>query len=432
MDLMLLAGALVAFILVIWFWVTLGARMWRQRERNAFAEKAAHDEVAPKGRFAVYLRAFRYPAFIGLDLNLSQQLKTLILNRNTGTDGRNGMRPLEAALADILDRDLPVIGLGRPHGGVTGSGAGLVRTTDAEWKDVATRLLDRCTVIVMSPAGTAGTAWEIEQLGARPEWREKTIYFMPNYQIELIRVLQPFVAGYEFLFGTGRFVTAKKTEKDKERVAGSVVAYAVWLPLRAAFSLLMAFVRFYIDLAFAGLLLFQRFAQSYGLRARWGKARRAGRKVGLVFPGYAAKGRIFTLDEHGKPHKLADLDDISPAKLKQAVLHFAKDAEKLAERRALMAPVLPQQPEPAAFTDFGEPALAQPSPEAPPQPAPIGGFGDESMAARPEPTGDQAAAEPQPQDASADGAMPAAEPEQAPETAPVTPPLASQAPPAAA
>lgn len=391
MNLMLLAGAIVAFILVIWFWVTLGARMWRQRERNAFAEKAAHDEVAPKGRFAVYLRAFRYPAFVGLDLNLSQQLKTLILNRNTGTDGRNGMRPLESALADILDRDMPVIGLGRPHGGVRGSGAGLVRTSDAEWKEVATRLLDRCTVIVMSPAGTKGTAWEIEQLGARPEWREKTIYFMPNYQVELIRVLQPFVASYEFMFGTGRFTSARKAEKDKARAAGSIVAYALWLPLRALFSLAMAFLRFYVDIAFAGLLLFQRFAQSYGLRARWGKARRAGRRVGLTFPSYSAKGRIFTLDEHGKAHKLADLDDISPDALKQAVLHFAKDAEKLAAHRATSAPTaMDAAPTESAAhreargSSIADQSMAQPMQTSPQAAlAPRGAtIADESMAAR--------------------------------------------------
>lgn len=322
-----------AIVLIVWFWVAIGARMWRQRERNAFADKLARDEVPPKGPFAVYLRAFRHPAYVAIDQDLGSQLKTLIVNRHTGTDGRSGVRPLESVLAELLDKDMPLVGLGRPSAGLSKTGAGLVRTSDAEWKDLVTSLLDRCSLIVMTPAGTAGTAWEIEQLGQKPEWSAKTIYFMPNYHVELIRALQPFVVGHETMFGTSRFV-AKKTEKP--RPPGSIILYALSIIIvRAPLALALAFARCVADVAFAFVLLFQRFAKSFGLRGRWSAARRAGRNHGLAFPSYSAKGSIFVLDEHGKAHKLTDLHAIAMDDLKKQITRFAKEAEKRLSRIAV-------------------------------------------------------------------------------------------------
>jgi hypothetical protein len=317
-------GAIAVFLLVAWYWAAVGARVWRQRERNAFADKLAHDETPNAGPFAVYLRAFRHPAYIGVDLDLGEQLSTMILRKHTGTDGRNGVRPLEAVLAELLDKDLPLVGLGRPSAGLVKSGAGLVRTGDEEWQALVTSLLDRCSVIVMTPAGTAGTAWEIAQLGQRPDWRAKTIYFMPNYHVELIRALQPFVTGYEALFGTSRFEQKKVREK---KPPGSVILYALVMIPRAFIGLFMAFVRFCTDLAFAAVLLFQRFAKSLGLRSRWSAARRTGRAHGLAFPGYSARGRMFVLGADGKARTLAQLHDISPDDLKKAVLKFAKESQ---------------------------------------------------------------------------------------------------------
>lgn len=327
-------GVIGVAFLVILSWVLIGARMWRQRERNAFADKLARDDVPPKGPFAVYLRAFKHPAYVAIDMNLGEQMKTLIVSRHTGTDGRSGTRPLESVLADILDKEMPLVGLGRPNAGLNKSGAGLVRTTDDEWQKVVTSLLDRCSLIVMTPAGTKGTAWEIEQLGVKPEWSEKTIYFMPNFQVELIRALQPFVMGHEMMFGLSRFVPPKV---GKPKPPGSIIVHSLGLIVRAFAGLLLAVVRFYADLAFVAVLLFQRFAQTIGLRSRWGKARQAGRRHGLAFPGYTAKGRIFTLDEHGKSHKLADLHDIATDHLRNEVLKFAREAEKRRQRRVAAA-----------------------------------------------------------------------------------------------
>ena len=86
-------AAIVAVIIGLWLYV--GARAWRQRERNAFADKLARDD-APAGKaFAVYLRPFRFPAYIGLSVDFSVQLRALILSKTTGSDGRNGVKPLE-------------------------------------------------------------------------------------------------------------------------------------------------------------------------------------------------------------------------------------------------------------------------------------------------------------------------------------------------
>ncbi len=361
MDLVLYlaAGVFVAFVLAVW--INIGARVWRQRERNAFADKLARDD-APAGPFAVYLRAFRHPAYVGVDLDFGEQLKTLILYRHTGADGRNGMRPLESVLAEILDKDLPLVGLGRPSAGLHKTGAGLVRTTDAEWKAVVTSLLDRCDLIVMAPAGTAGTAWEIEQLGLRDSWRDKTIYFMPNYQVELIRALQPYVAGYETLLGATPFVDKKQASKK----AGSIILYALGMILRAPF-------RFIVDVAYGCVILFMRFAQSIGLRNRWGAARKAGRKHGLAFPGYSAKGQLFALDPQGKPQKLAELNAISLRDLRNSLLQAAKEARKRRERaarEAASATPVEEMPAPAAPLIEGAPSTEAIPPPAVPQDAP--------------------------------------------------------------
>lgn len=353
-------GAIVFFAAVVWSWVTLGARMWHQRQRNAFADKLARDEAPPKGPFAVYLRAFRHPAYVGVDLNLHEQLRTLILNKTTGADGRNGVRPLESVLAEMLDKDVPLVGLGRPKAGLRGSGAGLVRTDDAEWKKVITSLLDRCDLIIMTPAGTKGTAWEIEQLGERRGWAEKTVYFMPNFQVELIQALQPFVAGYELWFGTSRFIDTKK----KPRRGGGIILYSLGIMLRAPLNLFGAIVRCVVDISYGAVILFTHFGKALGLRGRWGKARQAGRKHGLAFPAYSAKGRLFVLDEHGKPQKLAELNDLSTGDLKDvrsALLRAARDAAQRRERA---------QHELGAAPTID---VQAPAPEPTPAPAPVSG-----------------------------------------------------------
>lgn len=361
-------AAIGAAVLVILSWAMIGARMWRQRERNAFADKLARSEAPPKGPFAVYLRAFKHPAYVAVDTNIGDQIKALVGSRHTGADGRSGTRPLEGVLADILDKEMPLVGLGRPNAGLSKSGAGLVRTTDEEWQKVVTSLLDRCSLIVMTPAGTAGTAWEIEQLGIKEAWREKTIYFMPNYHVELIRALQPFVMGHETLFGTSRFVLPKV---GKPKPPGSIIIYSVRIFVGAFIGLGFAIARCIADVAFSFVLLFQRFAQSFGLRGRWGAARSAGRRHGLAFPSYTAKGRIFTLDEKGKAHKLADLHDISLDHFRDEVMKFAREADKRRQRREALAAATPAiAPAPVA-APLAEASLETPAPEviteSPPQ-----------------------------------------------------------------
>src|SRR5262249_18369833 len=159
-------GAGIA-VLMICLWAGWGRHVWRQRLRNAFANELVREKAPVAGDFAVYLRAFKYPVYVGVDLDLGQHLRALILRRRSNPDRRDSAQPLELVLAKMLDRELPLVGLGRPYIGFRTAGAGLVDAADAEWQAVVTGLLDRCSLIVMVPAGTAGTAWELEQLAQR-------------------------------------------------------------------------------------------------------------------------------------------------------------------------------------------------------------------------------------------------------------------------
>lgn len=304
---LIFAGLSLAF--AVWGWIAVGQRMWRQRVRNAFADRVGRGEAPPNGQpYAVYLRAFRHPAYVAGQADLRSQLETLILRRHTGADGRNGVLPLESVLAEGLDKDMPLVGLGRKQDGAKGAGIGIVVASDAEWQDVVTRLIEPCALIVMTPSAREGTAWEIEQIGARPEWRAKSVYFMPNFHVEVMRSLQPFVAGYETFFGTGRFEQKKKPKSVP--ATGAVVAYSIGVIFNAVFALIGAIVRFTVDIAFAAILIWLLISKTFSLRSRWGKARKKGRAHGLMFPAYSAKGRLFVLDANGKPQKVTDLHNV--------------------------------------------------------------------------------------------------------------------------
>jgi hypothetical protein len=62
-------------------------------------------------------------------------------------------------------------------------GIGRVALRDDEWQEAVLRMCERATAVVIYPAATAGTFWELLQLASRG-WLDRAIFVMPPHVIE--------------------------------------------------------------------------------------------------------------------------------------------------------------------------------------------------------------------------------------------------------
>jgi hypothetical protein len=134
---------------------------------NCLLDQSSYAGTRPNGPFAVYLRPFYSTNRLHLG----------------GSD-------LETLLAYSFLPHMPIIALGKPGEHV---GAGRVQTSDTDWRDDITRLVDASEMILCIPSATEGTLWELALLAQR-NLLDKTVFMMPpatgqvNYAREWERV----------------------------------------------------------------------------------------------------------------------------------------------------------------------------------------------------------------------------------------------------
>jgi hypothetical protein len=84
---------------------------------------------------------------------------------------------IELKLSSIVRRSSPMIAIGARGQSL---GSGKLQSTDAEWKDLAVRLMKNASLVFLIPSTTEGVLWEIGRLR---KYGDKTVYIMPpsNY-----------------------------------------------------------------------------------------------------------------------------------------------------------------------------------------------------------------------------------------------------------
>ena len=166
--------ALVAGVLVVCTLIALGANRWskvfkkkqqaRRDARSAAILSAAVRREAPD--FSLYLRAFEVtgrmqrsasPAF-GMDFR-----------------GEDSQTDFETELAEAVENDIPLVGLGTPGEFV---GAGRVPSTAETWQSDVAALAAQALVIFVLPSGRNSVLWEIDWILAN-KLLPKTIFVLP-------------------------------------------------------------------------------------------------------------------------------------------------------------------------------------------------------------------------------------------------------------
>lgn len=140
----------------------------RRDDRAARLIEAISDQHPP--RFALYLRSF--------------QVTGKLPTGRKDTDTRLGTNPFmpgdpidfETELAEALEKEMPLYGLGLPGEHI---GAGRILTDDATWQAKAQALIRDAELVILIPSARSGTLWEIRHI-LDNGYETKTIFVMPD------------------------------------------------------------------------------------------------------------------------------------------------------------------------------------------------------------------------------------------------------------
>jgi hypothetical protein len=157
----------------------VGSRIssWHKRKEQAKRDiRATHLMEACRsgsgdvGDFSLYLRAFETTGQMPF-----QRLEAV------GYDGRSGHDvhvDFETSLAEALEKDAPVVALGRPG---EHFGAGRILTDDASWQEDLAVLAKSATLLLVLPSTRPGTQWEIDWI-IDNRMLHKTLWLQPPTQ----------------------------------------------------------------------------------------------------------------------------------------------------------------------------------------------------------------------------------------------------------
>lgn len=345
---------------ILWTAATYG-----QRNRDRLAQRIGDREE--DGPFSLYLRSFNRDYYVGLKRGwlgaITDQVSGAKKSRSLDVEH------IEFFLSKSVSSSFPLIGLGRRQRRFGKSGAGQFETDDETWQAKVTDLLNRSVVIFMVPAATSGTLWEVEQLSQRKDWRDKTIFLMPNASpVERARTrrrrrMARWASIRNFMFGRAisalkfkRSASKSKTKSSEESVreADTVAKRSVWRlitwPFRTLWALangsilIVRIILWPINLIFRTFIffgalavgLFSMLAHAWlGLtlilgvpvllmvrfvKARkWNRVAKVARKWNLELPRYQKGGLAFRLDDTSEPIMLTALDATDTSAFKQIV-----------------------------------------------------------------------------------------------------------------
>jgi hypothetical protein len=142
----------------------------KQGERNENAKKIINDLMENKKvqNFALYLRPFEFD---------SKFVRNDSANNMFSIEAyyRPGFDPIERSLNDALEDTFPLVGLGMPEEGIKGIAIG---GSYENWKEVINIAIKESEMILVIPASSKGTVWEIGKI-LESNKLEETMFIMP-------------------------------------------------------------------------------------------------------------------------------------------------------------------------------------------------------------------------------------------------------------
>lgn len=171
----LMLGALVAILTS--FGLASASRSMGQRRLDGVTASLAVKAMsgAPTKRFFLYLRPFWTTSLLRFDKRERRIYEMPYWgNRDHDAD-------FEFALREAMAKFGPMIALGRPGEHV---GVGRLQTTDENWFEIASVLVDRAALVFCVPGPEEGTLQEIKYILGDDDRRRKSVFLYPPNAVE--------------------------------------------------------------------------------------------------------------------------------------------------------------------------------------------------------------------------------------------------------
>lgn len=150
-------------------WFEQSYKRWHQKLRDGRARTIFRQaKQGTAGDYSLYIRAFETTGQMAYDDGSGLPF--------FGVDARPDQTvDLEAALAEVVEAEIPMVALGEPgeHFGV-----GRIKTTDQQWQDDLRVLAEKALVLFAIPSDRPGTLWELDFIREQGFLR-KTVFIMP-------------------------------------------------------------------------------------------------------------------------------------------------------------------------------------------------------------------------------------------------------------